>query len=612
MSNVSPTVTRTSLQDIASSFGHISNITVDARETYAIAAIDFEDPTEAIEAVEHLDGQMYDSTIIRAGLDTIAMERPIHPDLISCTIKVSWPSPVRSAWVFYPTITTAKAQEKQLEGLIYNGRKIKAEFHKPRPKQTHSFAVRITGLPTQSTKESIEQLCKEATLVTLDPANYDSTPVENAIRDLLTNFGPLDSFDIPSWDDKQAKLVGFARFHMDKTALEGVMALNTVPQAFLAGSPLSAQQVFHVKYRLSARQSHAVQDDIDRLTNIYKPHGGSVQLFESPDQTVVLHVYGSCKDRKQFGRFNVELQDLLQGEIMVSGGSRVWDEYFAISSSAKTLEKINADNSFFIQVDHRVQALHILGTEPNRQAARVVVSRLLKKVRAQRYVIRLDRFSIHGLLTGGYQALQEGVGLNKVTLDVVALELIVRGDSGVVSQVKLALDTHAPASLYDTSLPDLVEEGLCPVCYRRPTNPIKLSCRHAYCQTCLQYVLQASNGLHFTTPRCVAVTVDGETEGGRRCTENIPYIVVRDLLRTDEEEQLLKASFLQHVRNHPDEYFFCPTPNCETVYGRGRDGVVYQCPSCSTQVCSSCHLQHHEGLTCSERREIRSGSEAAA
>jgi hypothetical protein len=371
------------------------------------------------------------------------------------------------------------------------------------------------------------------------------------------------------------------------------------------------QQVFHVKYRLSTPQFHAVRDEIDRLTNIYKPHG-SVQFFESADQPVVLHVYGSSKGQKQFGRFNVELQDLLQGEIMVSEGSRVWDEYFAISSSAKTLEKINADNPFFIQVDHRVQALRTLGTAPNREAARIIVSRLLKKVRAQRCVVHLDRFSMHGLLTGGYQALQEDLGLNKVTLDVVALELIVRGDSGVVSQVQLTLDAHDPASasLYDTSLPDL-EGGLsCPICYRKPINPIKLFCRHAYCQTCLQYVLQASNGPKFTPPRCIAMTVDGETEGCRQCTENIPYIVVRNLLRTDEEEQLLKASLLHHVRNHPDEYFFCPTPNCETVYGRGRDGVVYRCPLCSTQICSSCHLQHHEGLSCSERRDIRSGFEA--
>jgi IBR domain, a half RING-finger domain len=606
LTNMSPTVTHDDLGDIANSFGDVLNLTIDVGETYANAAIEYGDPTEALDAVTHLEGQTYDSLIITAGLDSLATEKTMHP-LISRTVKVSWPSPSLSAWAFYATITIAKAQAKRLDGWTFNGRKIQAEFYRPRPKQTHSFAVKIAGLPpTKTTKKSLEQLCEENTLVTLETNTYDSTPVNNAIRDLLANLGPLDSFDVPSWDDNQSKVVGFAQFRMDATPLEGVMALHAAPQPFLGGGSLSLQQVFHAKYNLSARQSHAVCGEVDRLCSVHKPHG-SVQFYEGSEQDkVVLHVYGDSQDREKFGQFNVELQALLQGDILMSEGKRVWDEYFAISSSAKVLENINANNSFFIQVDIRAQAIHVLGTEASRQAARAIVSRLLKKVRAQRCVIPLDRFSLHGLLTGGYQALQDDVGRHKVTLDVVASELIVLGDSDVVRQVRLALDTHASTSSNDISGPDLVEGGMsCPVCYRKPTNSIKLSCRHAYCQTCLQHVLQTSNGLRFTPPRCVAVMAGEENEEGQQCTEYIPYTLVRDLLRADEEEHLLKASFLNHVHNHPDDYVLCPTPNCETVYGRGREGVVYRCPSCSTQICSSCHLQHHEGLTCSERGEIR-------
>jgi hypothetical protein len=233
------------------------------------------------------------------------------------------------------------------------------------------------------------------------------------------------------------------------------------------------------------------------------------------------------------------------------------------------------------------------------------VSRLLKKVRAQRCVIPVDMFSLHGLLTGGYQSLQDDMGHNKVTLDVVASELIVRGGSDVVDHVRLSLDTHASITPNDSPAPNLVAGGTsCPVCYRKPTSQIKLFCGHAYCQACLQHVLQTSAGPRFSPPMCIATAAGENNEQGQQCTEKIPYAVVRDLLRTDEEEQLLKASFLYHVRNDPDKYFFCPAPNCETVYGHGREGMVYRCPSCSTQICSSCHLQYHEGLTCSERREI--------
>ena len=604
LSNISPTITDNDLRDIAHTFGNISHLVTVVGEMSANASIEFEDQVEAINAVTHLDGQTYDSMSIKARLDTLAVEQTMRP-LVSRTIKLSWSPPMLPAWAFYPTITIAKAQEKRLDGQTYYGRKIKAEFHRPRPKQTHSFAVKITGLPTEIGKKCLEQLCEESTLVTLENITYDSALVNNTIRDLLANLGPLDSFDVPSWDENQSKIVGFAQFRMDMTPLEGVMALNAVPQPFLGGGSLSMQQVFHAKYNLSDRQFHAVHSEIDCLGTVYKPHG-SIRSYPSPDQgKVALHVYGDAKDPQSFGRFNIELQALLQGEILMSEGKRVWDEYFGISSSANVLEKINADNPFFIQVDNRTQAIHVLGSEFNRQAARVIVLRLLKKVRAQRCIIPLGRFSLRGLLTGGYRALQDDVGLNKVSLDVVTSGLIIRGDSDVVRQVRLALNTHAPASSKDSSGPDLLrEESACPVCYQKPTNSIKLFCRHVYCRTCLQHVLQSLNDLRFTPPRCIAVAVNEENEEGQQCAEKIPYTLVRDLLRVDDEEQLLKASFLYYVRNHPDEYFFCPTPNCETVYGHGRKGVVYRCPSCFTQVCSSCHLHYHEGLTCSERCEV--------
>lgn len=602
--NISLTATHDDLRDIADLFGSVTDIVIDVGETSATAAIEFRHPTEALDAVTHLDGQTYDSMVITAGLDTLAKERITRP-LISSTVKVSWASPTLSAWAIYSTITTAKAQTRRLDGSTFNGRKIKAEFHRPRPKQTHSFAVKITGLPSKTSKESLEQLCEENTLVSLETSTYDSTPVNTIIRDLLANLGTLDSFDVPSWNDSQAKVVGFAKFRMGVTALERMKALNGAPQSFLGGGSLSMRQVFHTKHNLSARQFNAVHEEIDRLGDVHKPHV-SVQFYENLDEDkVVLHVYGDSKNPEKFGRLNIELQVMLQGEILMSEGKGVWDEYFDISSSAKMLEKLNADSPFFIQVDNRTQTIHLMGNESSRQAARTIVSRLLKKVRALRCVISLDRFSLHGLLTGGYQALQKNVGLNKVTLDVVAPELIVRGDSDIVRQVRQALDTHAPSSPNDSYGPDLVSEGMsCPVCYQAPADSIKLSCRHAYCGACLQHVLQTSNSPRFTPPRCIAAAAGKEDGKGQQCTESIPYTVVRDLLRVDEEEQLLKASFLYYVRNHPDEYFFCPTVNCEMVYGHGRDGVVYRCPSCSTQICSSCRLQYHEGLTCSERREI--------
>ncbi|RDB23915.1 hypothetical protein Hypma_009070 [Hypsizygus marmoreus] len=593
--NLPSAVTYDELMELADQFGDVQDIDIGNSEASATALITYAEAGQALDAVIQLDRQSFDSRPLTARLQTAAYEGMIIPSVCH-TVKVTWPAPTNFAWAYYPTITIAKAHEKRLDGQDYEGRKIKAAFFKPRPKQKDSFAVKITNLPGGVTLAAMETFCAGAKPVTIGTPTYTDSPLDS-IRNLLESVAPLDYFIALPSTPSQGRHVAFARCSNDSA---DVMCLHQIPQKFLGDGSLSVQQVYHASYRLSSRRLQAVRGGIDKLLENV-PSSCHVRVYDT-ENPVSIHIDGNIEDPTVFGRINRQVQLLLQGGVLLgSDGEKVWDEYFDITSSAKAIEKLNADTSFFVKVDSRTQSIRVVEDKSSSSRAGVAIAKLLKKVRSLRHVVPLDIAALRLLLDGGFRALQDDVGPNKVTLDVTVPQLVVRGDAEVLRQVQLAIGTAASDS---PDTPAIAADGSsCPVCRRKPTDPVKLSCRHAYCQTCLQFVLQASAGLQFTPPRCIA-TVTSSKDSNDQCLEHVPYVVVRDLLSTAEEENLLRSSFLAYVRARPGEFFFCPSPSCETVYRPGREGSLYRCPSCFTWVCSSCHLEYHEGLSCADAKSL--------
>jgi predicted RNA-binding Zn-ribbon protein involved in translation (DUF1610 family) len=69
-------------------------------------------------------------------------------------------------------------------------------------------------------------------------------------------------------------------------------------------------------------------------------------------------------------------------------------------------------------------------------------------------------------------------------------------------------------------------------------------------------------------------------------------------------ETLLQASFDCHIRAHPDEFQYCPTPDCPQVYQPTTTGQVFYCSTCLTPICTACNVISHEGMSCQEWKEM--------
>ncbi|KAG6910201.1 hypothetical protein DXG01_012336 [Tephrocybe rancida] len=599
ISNLPPDISHTEAMELVESVDEekgFAGVDFERHETKTDVIARFSAPHQADNAVTKLDGQVYDSRLLTAWRDG----ETIQPSLECRTVKIKWPAPSRSVWFYYPTVTLAKKHEKRLNDQVVDGRTIKAEFSRPRPKDPF-YAVKISGFHIHTDEKEIEMLALETKMTHKIAPTYLECPLDN-VRNTLAAKGSLEQFFRIPLDPKSAKHTAFARF---EDGVDRVLEVHGKAQAYIAKESLKLQKVFHANYKISKRRYQAVHGVLEWLREEAGRHQCTLDVYDGPEEPVDIHLYAdaTADTCATFGATNRALYCSLQGEVMQevmptsddypTVCTPTWDGYFEMPDSASRLERINTDTSFFVKVDTRRQVVRILGDENGRERARNKVLKLLEMVRAQRHVVRLDLRGIRVLVDGGYAKLQEELGANKVTLDLAAPELVVFGDASSVNKATAAVAGGAsPEADSAADHRSLDTEECCFMCKRIPREPVKLSCIHVYCTACLQHVLLPAAGAHFAPPRCLA-----------GCEEYVPYTVVRDALPMAEEAALMRNAFLAYVRGvGEDEYLFCPQPHCETVFRRlaeGRMGAVcYKCVSCGTKICARCREEYHEGTDC--------------
>lgn len=604
LSNLPADVTEANIIDLTTPFGNATVVLIDMTPTnLLIAHVDYAQCIQASRAVNYLNNMDYRSLKLAARLNIRTVESATG-SVLSRKVKIRWNAPSLIAWAHYKTITVAKKQAEVLNGKAFsNGRKITASFLRPRKSQTHSFTVEL-GLPLGTESADIVAFCTEATGVTLGGPTYDLQSCTENVYNLLQGFGSVDSFDVVPDNNTKVKVLAFARFSSVETAAMAARAHGSNPE-FLKGNTLSIEHVHWMKYAIPSLQFKAVKADLDRLRQSHdkepKLHYHDQDAHGLPIDPVRVHIYAA--NPKAVARLRMALEIPLKGKLLVSNGKCVWDEYFNTREGAYFIRKLNADSEFLVQCDTRTRTLRLCGPVAYLERAHHMITSQLGDVYTRRHVINLRNGLVRPLITGGLNMLQNGPGSGKLTLDVTAPSLTIRGDSGDYERVRRALAAMDSASPVEKTQNASVP---CPVCLCEATDidAIALSCGHVYCMLCLQCLLRSAAGPDFFLPRCVAESRLDGSEKTTRCNTDISLDVICDVLSPEEEKALLESSFSSHIHRRPEEFQYCPTLNCQAVYRTDDSGTVLRCPSCLTWICPACHVDFHEGLTCTEYQDI--------
>lgn len=568
--------------------------------------IEYSTSNEAAGAALTLNGSVHHSVPLQVYLDSGAFsDHPITID--SRTIRLVWDAPTVSAWVVYTTITQARQEVSKLDGKKIGGVAVKVSYEKQRPSDrgTNCFRIKFHRLPAKITKNDLEMLCTGATSVWIGPPVYGPALPIDEIRCLLTCYGPIDTLDILSYDGRK-KVTAFCRFVHTETAVAAAASeLLSVPQKFLGSGSISIQRVSLVKYRIPRRLFQTVEVDVDCIRDLHsakckircdEPSGRD----QSPDH-VDLYIYGD--EPKSVNRVRLDLDRLSRGEELVNDGTNIQNEFFSTVTGQQFVQDINTDLSAFLYHHATTGTVRLFGA--GRERVRALLDDRLKEFQSQRHVLGLQSYKtilIPLLLNGGFQTLQEQFGVAKVSLDIISRTLIVSGEAREAKGVRQCVrDMVSSQPALATDNP----EPLCPVCIRHLDDPLDLPCGHSYCAACLQKLVKPR--YRFSRPKCISEIKDDLGNEIAPCDCEIPYRILLPLLspKQDHDHDLFEISFASYLQSSEsrETFHYCPTLDCQVVYRTGDDGTILYCPSCLTWICPACHVQSHDGLTCSEYRD---------
>ncbi|KAJ7066746.1 hypothetical protein C8F01DRAFT_1366195 [Mycena amicta] len=561
--------------ELVEPYGTVVNTTFQLRNGKVQARVEFADHSQAEDARYNLHGLSLDEQNLSVKLDCrdsvygSAHQTPAQ-------LRLTWSSPSVSAWVFYPKVALSKSESKRLDGTTFHGRKISAEYCVPRQKDR--FPISVKGLPVSTKQDELQAFCggDKVSSVTLSPPNY-TTPQHNQVLAFLRPYGKIRSFDVLPAD---LKITAFVEFLDADAAARAKEALTGLKHHFLGDEEISVHDIVHVRYPCASLPVQVFRPELDELLK----SSSTSCTVQWVDSSRTLHIYGRAQ---KVGSMVKSAQSFIFGSDL-----SLWDPYFNMDASDNKIQDINnsSSRSFHVQKDERRQVLRVWGDQ--RKAAKQM-GRLLKTVEANRHRLPLNSIQLTGMMNDG---LGNEANSSKVMLDVPGKSLTVFGDERkVVDRLAVLSMSSVVPNVDSTTSP-------CCLCISRDGDGlIELACSHRYCLICFK---EAFRLVQFpaTEIRCVGKHPDTEED----CSAMIPASLLLSHL-TDAEFH--RAAFLSFARSDPNMRF-CPS-GCDVAFRLGRPGMALSCPDCGINICASCALPNHSGLSCAECVDLDTAVEQA-
>ncbi|KAI0078666.1 hypothetical protein K474DRAFT_864478 [Panus rudis PR-1116 ss-1] len=594
----------------AEKYGSVLDLSLtEESESNHTARIKYVTSTEARSAAQGLHDKLVQSVRLTARVDLRAVES--GPAVLRSTkVKVSWYAPSGIAWAHYHNISDARANASRLDGMVFANRKIRATFQVPSFRQRESFSVVLKRLPLYVNPATLKKISSATTVTVSEKPIYSPSAALSKLQSLLSEYGTIEAFDVLPRDRNKPKVVAFAQFTSAEAAEKAVKCLNGTQQECLNRGPIWLEHIHSMKFLLSRALFTTLKVDLNALVESVvdcKLRYYEVDVeTDQPVDPVCVRLYGTHP--KALGRAKMQLDRILCGEPFAdSQNDVIWEDYFATAPGAFFLRNISQKYSAHVTCDSRLRTLRLFGKPGNKEEVKKELHRKISEMRERNYTIALEREDVRALITGGLQRIVDDVGEDKVILDISKRTLTIVADMDDVRKIRESIQATRGMTVEEL-LDDNQDD--CPVCFCETTDAIRLDCNHTYCRSCLQHLLQTTPPANFVGMRCIMEVASPE---GTPCTCGalIPFRIIRDLLSPSAEDRLLEAALLSFVHARPQEFHYCPTPDCPIIYREGVSGIVLRCPTCIARICAACHIEFHEGQTCDEYRDETSAGHIA-
>ncbi|KAG1906087.1 uncharacterized protein F5891DRAFT_552497 [Suillus fuscotomentosus] len=593
LGDVSPDVKESQLRSLLKAYQVDELCIPDGKDVKRLTVkVQFSTAAQAMEASVALHGRQIQGRRLTAKLtlNTTACRTTVLKDT---AVRITWSAPQRVGYAGYATLNEAKAAIAAATGLVMRDNVLTAALYEGLP-AVGVYNVMFSHLPPDAERKDLEQF-GNAESILLERPNYESLEnARHAVLRILQPCGNLSNFDLvlPIWN---GTVLVWATFETHADASNARDHLDGQrPRAIGGKTYISARHVQSLNFSLPLSKFKMLEEHIARLRWTWRTRFNHdvalVDRLTSPDGPV--HIRISAENVSNLGIAKAEFEQLQNGEVVTLQRKPIWDRFFSEPSGHSFLRELESRYTG-IGLRTRMGKILLLGPIEQRQLARKDIMTRFQELQARKWW----RIPLSGRVVGPFigtdlVTLQKTLGPENCYVHYISNQrnLVVRGNEQAYRIACEAVEKVQSRYAY-SSTPS--PESVCPVCFTEASVPAILTCGHIWCTSCLEsYLVSAVENKTFPLT-CLGADAS--------CTERISTALAKKILSGDDFAALCEASFWSYVHARADEFHHCPTPDCSQVYRATSGGVVLQCPSCLVRICSGCHTEAHDGLTCDER-----------
>ena len=506
------------------------------------------------------------------------------------TVRFEWDAPHRTVYMGYSNRRLAEQAIDDTLSKRYGDFIPIANIHIGIP-AVGAVTVRFRFLPVDVDQDEMKAFGPHEGMVT-GKAN-----VKCSSQDMIRGFkymlkskcSTFTDVDIRGPPYTNGKMIAWVTFANARDAEDAAAKFHLSPN-FMDGMSISA---FHVKsisvsltlfkYQMVETEILAFQDKVSRENDGYWVKVSVRKEF--------VNIQLSGGEIKVLGSLKAELERTLNGEQLYENGKVVWHPFLAGPDGRELLDKLEEEYlGITIIVSPARSSIRLLG-DPGKRA--LVRERIINHIKARRartqYILPLDPDVAKTFAHDGFAALETSLGQENILLDLRQNRLVVFD----LDTYNLAKDALFAFRRKHGLIGPQWRAEICPACTSVASIPMKLPCGHSWCRSCLQHYLKSATERESLFP----LTCHGIQ---KKCGEPIPLSTARELLPLDDFESLFHSAFSAHVVAHANKLHYCPTPDCPQIYRSTPQGIFMQCPECLSQICTHCHSEAHEDLTCAD------------
>lgn len=502
-------------------------------------------------------------------------------------VECSWTRPTRTAILYFTKEEIAVGVHERLGTGTYkvNGSKVRTTQLRPlKLPLRNSWAFVITLLDETVTEEDITKDFKfedSPSSVFLQPPSYelDVDLQSTMIHSMLSEIGPLDSWNVID-NPASREITAQATFSEDSHAQDAASLLNQKPLPFHPSGKLSVQQQISVSFKLSCRVYDVVQNELKSKVSAWQSNHVFFSVRAIDMLHRMLHLRGSS--RHHVAKAQQELEYVVRGQMVRTG--TLTASLSDSKSNNRTIEaglrKVEKDFGVALVGDATTSQVRVWGCQEMLPQVTDAVCSVFRKAALAVHLISLDaEGDFEWAISGGFQAVESQLGRDKAFFSRESKSIIVCGTKKDFTETK--------ATMSQRLLRPLVQNACCPICLCVPEEPVHTICSHIFCRSCFGEMCLAA------VRQSSAVKCEGSAS---RCGKIISLQFIHDSAPPETFEQILAISFRSHVSSRPQEFRYCPTPDCDFVYRVAPDHIAtpapFLCERCLTSICTACHIAH--------------------